>query len=113
MWTAVNNRDNIAYPCDRDYDGDGSPDRGNVLQAYVNDHPLEPLARLTPGRDLGWPYCDPDPDVTPGAPDTRLTYANRPFVRDQQTQRRRRRSSTARRCRRSSRGSARTPRRWG
>ena len=84
VWTAVNNRDNIAYPWTRDYDGDGSSDLGNVLQAYVNDHPLEPLARLTPGRDLGWPYCDPDPDVTPGAPDTRLTYANRPFVRDQQ-----------------------------
>ena len=38
-----------------------------MLQAYVNDHPLELLARLTPGRDLGWPYCNPDPDVDPGS----------------------------------------------
>ena len=85
VWTAVNNRDNIEYPFDRDYDGDGSPDRGNVMQSYVNDHPLEPLARLSPGRDLGWPYCDPDPDVDRGTPGTALTYTNRPYVRDKET----------------------------
>ena len=85
VWTAVNNRDNIAYPYRKDYDGDGSADRDEVLQAYVNDHPLELLAKLTPGRDLGWPYCDPDPDVDPGSPTTPLTYANRPYVRDVQT----------------------------
>jgi glucose/arabinose dehydrogenase len=78
VWTAVNNRDNIAYP----YAG---ADKGRVLQTYVNDHPLEPLARLTQGRDLGWPYCNPDPDVTPGAKDSRLSYTRRPFVRDIQT----------------------------
>ena len=33
VWTAVNNRDNIAYPYDRDYDGDGASDLGEVLQA--------------------------------------------------------------------------------
>ncbi len=85
VWTAVNNRDNIAYPYNRDYDGDGSPDRDRVLQSYVNDHPLEPLARLTPGRDLGWPYCNPDPDVHPGVPGSALTYTRRPYVRDVQT----------------------------
>ena len=85
VWTAVNNRDNIAYPFDRDYDGNGSADRGEVLQAYVNDHPMELLARLTPGRDLGWPYCNPDPDASPGAPDSALTYTKRPYVRDVQT----------------------------
>jgi glucose/arabinose dehydrogenase len=51
VWTAVNNRDNIADPAD-----------GKVKQQYVNDHPLEPLAKLTRGRDLGWPYCNPDLD---------------------------------------------------
>ncbi|GAA4609997.1 gluconolaconase [Actinoplanes octamycinicus] len=51
VWTAVNNRDNIADPAD-----------GKVKTDYVNDHPLEPLAKLTPGRDLGWPYCNPDTD---------------------------------------------------
>ena len=82
VWTAVNNRDNVEYPYDRDYDGDGETDRGAVLQAYVNDHPIEPLARLTQGRDLGWPYCNPDPDVRPGDPDSPLTYSDRPFVGD-------------------------------
>jgi glucose/arabinose dehydrogenase len=51
VWTAVNNRDNVADPAD-----------GKVKQSYVNDHPLEPLAKLTQGRDLGWPYCNPDLD---------------------------------------------------
>jgi len=78
VWTAVNNRDNIGYP----HDGD---DRGEVRQAYVNDHPLEPLARLRPGRDLGWPYCNPDPDLRPGTKDSPLSYTARPFVRDIQT----------------------------
>jgi glucose/arabinose dehydrogenase len=82
VWTAVNNRDNIEYPYDRDYDGDGAADNGRVTQAYVNDHPLEPLARLTPGRDLGWPYCNPDPDLKPGAKDSPLSYTRRPFVPD-------------------------------
>ncbi|GAA0279104.1 gluconolaconase [Cryptosporangium japonicum] len=76
VWTAVNSRDQVAYPHDRDLDGDGRSDRGAVLQQYVNDHPFEPLARLTQGRDLGWPYCNPDPG--PG-------YTRRPFVRDVQT----------------------------
>ncbi|MCU7730369.1 gluconolaconase [Actinoplanes sp. KI2] len=78
VWTAVNNRDNIGYP----YAGD---DRGKVMQWYVNDQPLEPLARLTQGRDLGWPYCNPDPDLQPGKKDSPLSYTNRPFVRDIQT----------------------------
>jgi glucose/arabinose dehydrogenase len=68
VWTAVNNRDNVADP------------DGHVVTSYVNDHPLEPLARLTAGRDLGWPYCNPDPDLGAGA----LAYTRRPFVRDVQ-----------------------------
>ncbi|MGE5695228.1 MAG: PQQ-dependent sugar dehydrogenase [Candidatus Sericytochromatia bacterium] len=62
VWTAVNNRDNIADP------------RGRVVQAYVDDHPPESFARLTPGRDLGWPYCNPDG-----------TGGSVPLVRDVQT----------------------------
>ncbi|MDT7578817.1 MAG: hypothetical protein QOK35_77 [Pseudonocardiales bacterium] len=85
VWTAVNNRDNVAYPDDGDYDGDGAGDRDDVLTGYVNDHPLEPLARLTPGRDLGWPFCNPDPDVDPGAAGSALSYTDRPFLRDVQT----------------------------
>ncbi len=85
VWTAVNNRDNVAYPYDRDYDGDGASDAGKVMTGYVNEHPLEPLAKLFAGRDLGWPYCNPDPDLVPGAPGTALSYSGRPFVRDVQT----------------------------
>ncbi|GAB2573417.1 PQQ-dependent sugar dehydrogenase [Microlunatus antarcticus] len=84
VWTAVNNRDNLAYAYHRDYDGDGSDDYGKVLPAYVNDHPVEPLAKLTPGRDLGWPYCNPDPDEVRGVKGSALRYANRAFVRDVQ-----------------------------
>jgi glucose/arabinose dehydrogenase len=62
LWTAVNNRDN-------------APDQdGNVDTQYVNEHPPEALARLTPNRDLGWPYCNPD-----GGP------ADLPFIRDMST----------------------------
>ena len=84
VWTAVNNRDNIGYPWHRDYDGDGSDDYGKVLQGYVNDHPVEEIAKLTPGRDLGWPYCNPDPDVDPGVAGTALDFVTPPYVRDVQ-----------------------------
>ncbi len=62
LWTAVNNRDNTPDP------------EGKVDGGYVNDHPPESLARLTPGHELGWPYCNPD-----GGP------ANLPFIRDTST----------------------------
>ena len=85
VWTAVNHRDNLQFPHDRDYDGDGDGDRGKVLQSYVNDHPMEQLARLTKGRDLGWPYCNSEPDLSPGDEDSKLSYTKRPFVRDIET----------------------------
>ncbi|MDT5095351.1 MAG: hypothetical protein QOH60_4714 [Mycobacterium sp.] len=67
VWSAVNNRDNIADP-------NLGPTYGEVIQDYVDDHPPESFARLTPGRDLGWPYCHPNRDG-----------ANPPFARDAQT----------------------------
>jgi glucose/arabinose dehydrogenase len=82
LWTAVNNRDNVTYPYHRSYDNNSSDDFGKRMPSYVNDHPIEPLAKLTQGRDLGWPYCNPNPDVDPGNPDTAFDYSNRPFVRD-------------------------------
>jgi glucose/arabinose dehydrogenase len=63
VWTAVNNRDNTA-----------DPQTGDVDPEYVDEHPPESVARLTPGRELGWPYCNPD-----GGP------ANLAFIRDVQT----------------------------
>ena len=67
VWTAVNNRDNIVFP-------EPGPSYGRVIPDYVDDHPPEAVARLTAGRELGWPYCNPD-----GGP------ANLPFIRDIQT----------------------------
>jgi glucose/arabinose dehydrogenase len=84
LWTAVNERDQISYPFHRSYGGGGDA-YGQVIQAYVNNHPPDEIARLTPGRNLGWPYCDPDPDVAPGQPGTGFRYGNLPFTDDQQT----------------------------
>jgi glucose/arabinose dehydrogenase len=61
VWTAVNNRDNIPYPSHSPYQGNRDP-FGQVIQSYVDEHPLDEVAPVTPGRDLGWPYCNPDQD---------------------------------------------------
>jgi glucose/arabinose dehydrogenase len=61
VWTAVNERDNIPYPSHRAYGLYGDA-YGQVIQAYVNEHPPDEVVPVTPGRDLGWPYCDPDQD---------------------------------------------------
>jgi glucose/arabinose dehydrogenase len=84
VWTAVNGRDDIPYPFDRGY-GESGSSQGEVLDAYVADHPAEPIARLTPGRDLGWPYCNPDPDVEPGIAGTAFDYTAPPYVEDLDT----------------------------
>ena len=67
VWTANNGRDNVAFP-------EPGPDYGAVIPDYVDDHPPEQLAKLTPGRELGWPYCNSD-----GGP------ADMPFIWDVQT----------------------------
>lgn len=84
VWTAVNNRDNISYPFDQPYGAASGSSLGAVVPGYVADHPPEELARLTPGRDLGWPFCNPDPDVRPGAAGTDYAYRSPKFVPDQQ-----------------------------
>jgi glucose/arabinose dehydrogenase len=61
VWTAVNERDNIPYPADGPY-GTYKDAFGQVIQGYVNDHPPDEVVPVTAGRDLGWPYCDPDQD---------------------------------------------------
>ena len=85
VWTAVNGRDNIAYPFDRPYGGADSTSRGEVFPEYVRDHPVEPLAKLTAGRNLGWPYCNPDPDTKPGVQNSPQDFSNVPFDIDVQT----------------------------
>jgi glucose/arabinose dehydrogenase len=84
VWTAVNGRDNIRYPFDRPYGGGAVTSLGAVIDAYVRDHPAEPLAKLTPGRNLGWPYCNPDPDVDPGAAGSPQDLSDVPFTADVQ-----------------------------
>ncbi len=88
VWTAVNNRDNVQYPFDRPYGdtaGTSGSSRGQVIEEYVRDHPAEPLAKLTPGRNLGWPYCNPDPDVKPGVRGTEQDRSTVPFTPDVET----------------------------
>ena len=84
VWTAVNNRDNIQYPFHQAYGGDGDA-YGQVIPDYVNDHPPEELAALTPGLDLGWPFCNPEPDTQPGVANTPLKHADLGFTRDVET----------------------------
>ncbi|WNV87435.1 gluconolaconase [Umezawaea sp. Da 62-37] len=84
VWTAVNNRDNIQYPFDRPYGNAPESSLGQVIPEYVRDHPVEPLAKLTPGRNLGWPYCNPDADVDPGVPGSPQDFSDVPYVRDVQ-----------------------------
>jgi glucose/arabinose dehydrogenase len=80
VWTAVNNRDNVPYPFHSSYAGH-SDAFGRVIQAYVNDHPPDEVVPVTAGRDLGWPYCNPDQDEnTPAG-----SLADVPFVADSVT----------------------------
>jgi glucose/arabinose dehydrogenase len=83
LWTAVNARDQIAYPYHKAYDGETDAD-GQVIGSYVSNHPTDQVAKLTSGRNLGWPYCNADPDVTPGSATTAFTYTNLPFIDDEQ-----------------------------
>ncbi|WP_345378440.1 gluconolaconase [Pseudonocardia yuanmonensis] len=85
VWTAVNNRDDIPYPFDRPYGETSGSARGEVIEEYVRNHPAEALARLTPGRNLGWPYCNPDADVEPGVAGSAQDLTDVPFTRDVET----------------------------
>ncbi|WP_226351055.1 sorbosone dehydrogenase family protein [Pseudonocardia sp. ICBG601] len=82
VWTAVNGRDNVPYPYDRPYGDDTGSSFGKVVDGYVTDHPAEPLARLTPGRELGWPFCNPDPDTDPGVTGSAQDFADVALVAD-------------------------------
>ena len=82
IWTAVNNRDNVPVP-------DEGPSYGQVVPDYVGEHPPESIAKLTPGRELGWPYCNPDGgpanlvlirDVSTNADGSRLDCAALPPI---------------------------------
>lgn len=73
LWAVVNNRDNIAYPFHKDWDGDGSDDFGKVMPSYVDGHPPDLLIKVRDGGHYGWPYCNSNPDAG---------LDNMPFDRD-------------------------------
>jgi glucose/arabinose dehydrogenase len=77
VWTAVNNRDNVPYP----FHSPGHDVFGQVIQAYVNEHPPDEVVPVTAGRDLGWPYCNPDQ----GRNHPAGSLADVPFVPDSVT----------------------------
>lgn len=62
LWAAVNNRDNIAYPFHKDWDGDGSDDYGKIMPSYVDGHPPDLLTKVRDGGNYGWPFCNSNPD---------------------------------------------------
>jgi glucose/arabinose dehydrogenase len=66
LWAAMIGRDQIPYPFDDDFDGDGESDYGRVMQPYVDDNPPELFTRVRDGGHYGWPFCNPlpNPDMT-------------------------------------------------
>jgi len=58
LWVAVNNRDEIPYPFDSDFDGDGTSDLGKILPGFVDDNPPEPFTEVRAGGHYGWPFCN-------------------------------------------------------
>ncbi|MDB5765121.1 MAG: sugar dehydrogenase [Herminiimonas sp.] len=64
LWVSVNNRDQIPYPFDNDFDGDGASDYGKVMQQFVDDNPPELFTRVRDGGNYGWPFCNSLPNAT-------------------------------------------------
>ena len=62
LWAVVNNRDNIAYPFHKDWDGDGKDDYDKVMPSYVDGHPPDLLVKVKNGGNYGWPFCNSNPD---------------------------------------------------
>jgi glucose/arabinose dehydrogenase len=80
VWTAINNRDEIPYPFHREAEGHGEA-FGEVVRSYVNNHPVDEVAPVSQGRDLGWPLCNPEQgkSTPPGS------LADVPFIPDSVT----------------------------
>jgi glucose/arabinose dehydrogenase len=63
LWVTINERDDVEYPYDNDFDGDGVSDLGKVIPAYVNDNPPDLFTSIRDGGNYGWPYCNPVPNA--------------------------------------------------
>jgi glucose/arabinose dehydrogenase len=70
LFGGVNQMDNQPYPFD-----DSTGQLGLNVPDYINENPIDQVTRITPGIDLGWPFCVPDTRETP-------TNTNVPFVND-------------------------------
>ncbi|MBI1889677.1 MAG: sugar dehydrogenase [Burkholderiales bacterium] len=57
LWVTVNSRDQIPYPLDNDFDGDGVSDAGKIIPRYVDDNPPDLFTQVRDGGNYGWPYC--------------------------------------------------------
>jgi glucose/arabinose dehydrogenase len=62
LWITVANRDEMLYPFNNDFDGDGSDDYGKLIQSFVDFNPPELFTRVRPGANYGWPYCNALPN---------------------------------------------------
>ena len=80
VWTAVNDRDEIPYPFHGEAEGHEEA-FGEVIRSYVDNHPVDEVVPVSPGRDLGWPLCNPEPgkSTPPGS------LANVPLIPDSVT----------------------------
>ena len=62
LWVAVNNRDEVRVPFDRDVDGDGRSDLGQIVERYVDANPPDPFTSVRDGANHGWPFCNGVPN---------------------------------------------------
>lgn len=62
LWAAMIGRDEIAYPFDNDFSGDGESDYGKVMPEFVDQNPPELFTRVHDGGHYGWPFCNPLPN---------------------------------------------------
>jgi glucose/arabinose dehydrogenase len=58
LWVTVNSRDNTPYPKQ-----DNTGQYGQVLPAYVDNHPPDLFTKVIEGGNYGWPFANPNPDA--------------------------------------------------
>lgn len=64
LWVTINNRDELPYPFDDDFDGNGSIDYGKIIQSFVDLNPPDLFTRVRIGGNYGWPYCNAMPNAS-------------------------------------------------
>ena len=81
LWVTVANRDDIKYPYQNDFDGDGDNDYNTTVPAYTDNHPPDLLVNVKTGSNYGWPFCN----ANAGEKLEDFNYDNMPFERDVET----------------------------